>query len=212
MALRLYFKSYRFKHRGVGLEDFEPDEVVPYDYILLDSRTGITEVGGLCIGPLADRLVVLSALNEQNIEGTLMVLKEAGIEPHRRSERLLAEAVGKYTAALAIEPEDHETLSNLGAALLEQAKRKKEEEKGSVFESARDRLISAEKHKPGSASFNLACLAALLGDEAESIRWLKSEMEHNGGVSRKQIAADSDFDPIRELPDFKKYLATLPEE
>jgi Tfp pilus assembly protein PilF/MinD-like ATPase involved in chromosome partitioning or flagellar assembly len=625
MALRLYFKSYRFKHRGVGLEDFEPDEVVPYDYILLDSRTGITEVGGLCIGPLADRLVVLSALNEQNIEGTLMVLKEAGIEPHRRSaksrpwdavdspgdpdrltlgpkptvvvaspvpngeieakrerleklearlgvkplrlsyhpqmalresvfvrdysdeylareyielanavtaqvedhssqlagrisrliqeegktadiiplavrlaaqdpdsgvslllqiardlsadgdgdyqferrlhatlalraeyremalsgwgnslsdqaklkegaesdrlfatasekyaaalaikpdyhealnnwgialadqaelkegaesDRLFAAAGEKYAAALAIKPDKHQTINNWGVALLEQAKLKegaesdglfaaagekcaaalaikpdfhpalnnwgvallgqaklkgraepgrllaaagekfvaalaikpdsdealnnwgnvlleqaklkegaesdglfaaagekyaaalaikpdkhdalnnwgaalleqaklkegaesdglltaagekyaaalaikpdkhgtlnnwgtallkqatlkKGEERNQIFALARDKYTSAEKQKPGSASFNMACLEALQENEAESIRWLKSAMEHSGGVSRKQIAADSDFDPIRELPAFKKYLATLPEE
>ena len=58
---------------------------VPYDYILIDSRTGISEIGGLCIGPLSDRLIVLTSLNVQNIEGTKKVLDEVGINKRRDS-------------------------------------------------------------------------------------------------------------------------------
>jgi tetratricopeptide (TPR) repeat protein len=50
-----------------------------YDYVLVDSRTGISEVGGLCIGPLSDQLVVFTALNDQNVEGTRRFLVEVGI-------------------------------------------------------------------------------------------------------------------------------------
>ena len=46
----------------------------------MDSRTGFTEIGGLCVGPLADRLVVLTSLNEQNIGGTRSFLDTIGIE------------------------------------------------------------------------------------------------------------------------------------
>jgi MinD-like ATPase involved in chromosome partitioning or flagellar assembly/Tfp pilus assembly protein PilF len=58
---------------------------VPYDYVLIDSRTGISEIGGLCIGPLSDRLIVLTSLNVQNIEGTKKVLDEVGINKRRDS-------------------------------------------------------------------------------------------------------------------------------
>jgi len=58
---------------------------VPYDYILVDSRTGMTELGGLCVGHLCDRLVVCTALNDQNINGTRVFLEEAGIELKVRS-------------------------------------------------------------------------------------------------------------------------------
>ena len=84
--LHAWFKSYRFSHRLFGLEDFEPPVQSPYDYILVDSRTGITEVGGLCVGPLADRLVVLTGLNDQNVHGTRTFLEEVGIHTTPRSE------------------------------------------------------------------------------------------------------------------------------
>ncbi|MCY2989621.1 MAG: hypothetical protein NTY19_17355 [Planctomycetota bacterium] len=39
----------------------------------------VTEIGGLYIGPLSDQLVVLTALNDQNVEGTRTFLEEVGI-------------------------------------------------------------------------------------------------------------------------------------
>jgi tetratricopeptide (TPR) repeat protein len=82
--LHHYFKAQRFPHRPLGVETFEPPLQTPYDYVLVDSRTGITEIGGLCVGPLADRLVVITGLNDQNVHGTLDFLKEAGIQPKPR--------------------------------------------------------------------------------------------------------------------------------
>ena len=82
--LHHYFKAQRFPHRPLGVAAFEPPLETPYDYVLVDSRTGITEIGGLCLGPLADRLVVITGLNDQNVHGTLDFLKEAGIQPKPR--------------------------------------------------------------------------------------------------------------------------------
>src|ERR1039457_7221654 len=84
--LHQYFKAQVFPYRPLGIEDFEPPIQTPYDYVLVDSRTGITEIGGLCVGPLADRLVVITGLNDQNVSGTLSFLEEAGIQPKSRSE------------------------------------------------------------------------------------------------------------------------------
>jgi cytochrome c-type biogenesis protein CcmH/NrfG len=79
-----YFKAQRFAHRPFWLESFEPALSTGYDYIIVDSRTGLTEIGGLCVGPLADRLVVFTGLNDQNVEGTLAFLREVGIDPVAR--------------------------------------------------------------------------------------------------------------------------------
>lgn len=73
-----------FHFGPLGVEEFEPPVETPYDYVLVDSRTGLTEIGGLCVGPLADRLVVLTGLNDQNIQDTAEFLKVVGIEPTPR--------------------------------------------------------------------------------------------------------------------------------
>lgn len=40
-----------------------------YDAILIDSRTGISEMGGVCTYHLADAVVLFTATNEQNLDG-----------------------------------------------------------------------------------------------------------------------------------------------
>lgn len=46
------------------------------DMVFLDSRTGITETGGVCTRYLADIVVILTSLNEQNILGTSKIYKD----------------------------------------------------------------------------------------------------------------------------------------
>lgn len=47
-----------------------------YDVILVDSRTGVTEMGGVCTYLLADAIVMLCAANHQNVEGTREVVRD----------------------------------------------------------------------------------------------------------------------------------------
>lgn len=57
-----------------------------YDAILVDSRTGVTEMGGVCAYQLADAIVVLCAANEQNLEGTDAMVRHF-VSPQVRSVR-----------------------------------------------------------------------------------------------------------------------------
>jgi MinD-like ATPase involved in chromosome partitioning or flagellar assembly len=47
-----------------------------YDVVLIDSRTGVTEMGGVCAYQLADAVVMLCSANDQSIDGTLAVAKD----------------------------------------------------------------------------------------------------------------------------------------
>lgn len=48
-----------------------------YDYILVDSRTGVSDTAGICTVVLPDVLVVLFTLNNQSIEGAAAVARSA---------------------------------------------------------------------------------------------------------------------------------------
>ena len=85
-VLRAWLKSLRFPVEVPDYYGPDYERTAPYDYVLVDSRTGITETGGLCIGPLSDRLVVLTALNDQNVEGTRKFLQEVGVPTKREHE------------------------------------------------------------------------------------------------------------------------------
>lgn len=67
-----------------------------YDAVLVDSRTGITEMGGVCTYQLADVAVMLCAANDQNLEGTLHVAQDF------RSDATLALRRGRRLDILVI--------------------------------------------------------------------------------------------------------------
>jgi MinD-like ATPase involved in chromosome partitioning or flagellar assembly/tetratricopeptide (TPR) repeat protein len=49
-----------------------------FDYVVVDSRTGLTDVGGVCTVLLPDELLVMTTLSRQSDAGTLRVLHKAG--------------------------------------------------------------------------------------------------------------------------------------
>jgi MinD-like ATPase involved in chromosome partitioning or flagellar assembly len=49
-------------------------EIAP-DFLLIDSRTGVTEMGGLCTSLLPDDVVFLIVNNQENIEGARQILR-----------------------------------------------------------------------------------------------------------------------------------------
>jgi hypothetical protein len=62
-----------------------------YDVVLIDSRTGVTEMGGVCAYQLADVIVMMCAANHQNVEGTRAVVQDfrsASVEALRRGRPL----------------------------------------------------------------------------------------------------------------------------
>lgn len=46
------------------------------DYVFIDSRTGISETAGVCTRYLGDVLVILTSLNEQNVNGTALIYRD----------------------------------------------------------------------------------------------------------------------------------------
>lgn len=56
-----------------------------YDYILIDSRTGVSDTSGICTVAMPDRLVALFTLNNQSIEGVAAVLDSIAAQPAHAS-------------------------------------------------------------------------------------------------------------------------------
>ncbi len=56
------------------------DELHP-DYLLIDARTGVTELGGLATTILADTVVCLFAPNQESLDGTLKIVEALKAAP-----------------------------------------------------------------------------------------------------------------------------------
>ena len=64
-------KLYAEEEGFLLFEDAKPQwehELKP-DYVLIDSRTGHTDVEGICSAPIADSVVLMFMPNEQNLAG-----------------------------------------------------------------------------------------------------------------------------------------------
>ncbi len=58
-----------FQRAAVPVPGADGNDDARYDYVLVDSRTGLADVSAFCVKGLADQVVVLSGLNRQNREG-----------------------------------------------------------------------------------------------------------------------------------------------
>lgn len=88
----------------------------PPDFLLLDSRTGITEIGDLLLGNGVDHYVVLFGLNEQNQAGMEMIVRGA---QERVRPGGLPEALSLIASPVPVGEEDllRERLATLNARL-----------------------------------------------------------------------------------------------
>jgi cellulose biosynthesis protein BcsQ/class 3 adenylate cyclase len=84
-----YFRSVRdldvksfYEQRGGGyfIESLRSHWKANYDFILIDSRTGITDIGGICTIQLPDILALVFTATEQSLMGAVSVTRKAAEE------------------------------------------------------------------------------------------------------------------------------------
>ncbi|MFF5225171.1 KGGVGR-motif variant AAA ATPase [Dactylosporangium sp. NPDC000521] len=62
---------------GQYFEQLRADWLTEFDVVLVDSRTGITDIGGVCLIALPDLIVPVFVANRQNVDGVVDVLRRA---------------------------------------------------------------------------------------------------------------------------------------
>jgi tetratricopeptide (TPR) repeat protein len=73
-------------------------EIYQPDYVFVDSRTGLTDVGGVCTLHLPDLVITLFALNKQNVDGVASVINAIERAETKRRPKLLTVATPIPTA------------------------------------------------------------------------------------------------------------------
>ena len=62
---------------GIVIENLRDEWTSEYDFTLIDSRTGVTDIGGICTIHLPDIVVLLFTPTKQAINGTVRIAKKA---------------------------------------------------------------------------------------------------------------------------------------
>jgi hypothetical protein len=68
---------YSTKNAGHFIEEFRQQLKHEYDFVLVDSRTGLTDIGGVCTVHLPDLIVLLSTATEQALLGGIDIVRRA---------------------------------------------------------------------------------------------------------------------------------------
>jgi MinD-like ATPase involved in chromosome partitioning or flagellar assembly len=68
---------------GLFLERVREQWQENYDFVCIDSRTGITDIGGICTVQMPDVLVLVFAANAQNVDGVANVYRRALAQRNR---------------------------------------------------------------------------------------------------------------------------------
>lgn len=59
------------------LETCRAEWTAEYDFVLIDSRTGVSDIAGICTAQLPDRLVVVFTANDQNLDDVVGIVERA---------------------------------------------------------------------------------------------------------------------------------------
>lgn len=68
---------YSLQNGGKKIEQLREDLLDTYDFVLIDSRTGLTDFGGLCTIHLPDSLILLYTPTNQSLDGVISVANRA---------------------------------------------------------------------------------------------------------------------------------------
>lgn len=80
------WRSFYEKLGGGAFFDAAKRKLQEYDYVLIDSRTGVSDTSGICTVHMPDTLVVCFTLNHQSIKGALAVAQS--VKEQRPSMRI----------------------------------------------------------------------------------------------------------------------------
>lgn len=67
---------YTEKQGAFFIEELRKKWKQDYDFVLIDSRTGVTDIGGICAIQLPDILILLFSATEQSVQGTLEIAQK----------------------------------------------------------------------------------------------------------------------------------------
>lgn len=139
------------------------------------------------------------------LDGEAIVLAPLDLHAARDLWRQAGEC---YAQALAIKPEYHEANNNRAAALVHESQAIKDsvpDEANALLAEAERILLQAEIGAPGSAAYNLACVAALSGKVDDCISWLTASRTAKKLPTAYQLREDVDLALVRDTPEFSAW-------
>src|SRR5258708_25655220 len=95
---------YESRKLGNFIEELREDWKESLDFVLIDSRTGITDIGSICTVQLPDILMLVLTANDQSLKGSLDILRSIRVSrasfPLDRAKLLVVPVVSRFERRL----------------------------------------------------------------------------------------------------------------
>lgn len=137
------------------------------------------------------------------------VLHQAQTKENDEAITLYKEACEKFSYCLTINPDFLGAAIDGGVAFMGLAELIKAKPDDELYESAKSMFLAAEGIQKGSASYNLACIYGLRGEDKACQDSLTKSRDHGSLPEKENILNDSDLKKVKRKAWFKKFIESL---
>lgn len=137
------------------------------------------------------------------------LFNQARTKSGEEAELRFQDAFDKFSFALLANPESLKPAIDWGAALMALAEKKQVGVNDALYDQAIEKFMTAEKIFRGSASYNLACIYAMRGDDEQCRQALEASRDHSSLPEVEAILNDADLDNVKQNEWFEAFITSL---
>ena len=127
--------------------------------------------------------------------------------PGEETRRLVTEAVRRLEEAARAGADSGVIALGWGSLLFAQARAAEGPEAVALFKAAGEKFLESELRAPGAGAYNLACVAARLGNLDECRSWIMKSRQSGARINWEWTARDPDLAGVRECDWFRELVA-----
>jgi hypothetical protein len=136
---------------------------------------------------------------------------QAQTKSGEEADKIYQEADSKFAFCMTMNPQHLGAAIDWGATLMEQARLRDADARAALYALAQEKFIAANAIQAGSASYNLACIAAICGDYEACRTALLDAREHGSLPGIGAILNDADLARVHQQRWFEDFMASLEE-
>jgi hypothetical protein len=137
------------------------------------------------------------------------LLHDAQTRKDDQAISLFEEACEKFSNCLTVKPDYLGAAIDGGVASMALAEAMKAKPDDGLYESAKAKFLMAESIQKGSASYNLACIYGLRGEDEACQEFLKQSRDFGSLPETENILGDLDLKKVRRKVWFKDFIKSL---
>jgi hypothetical protein len=128
------------------------------------------------------------------------------------ASQIYQDAINKFTFCLLINPQYLGAAINGGVAYMDLARVSQARPEDALYDKAKHHFETANAIHKGTASFNLACIYALRGNQDDCLRALEHSRDNGSLPSLADIVNDPDLGLVKDQAWFAVFVASLEEK